>query len=243
MALRLALPTEPLSYSYILSIFIVTSLIYLTLIKSAPRSIRMATTISDKVLALCTKTGSVSQALQNDPTKAPSQAAKELFKNHKNALSDDQSSQSSKSSEESDVFPRKVATDDSLLRAKQCGNFGNCEPSELFLRLFHDGLLALEHDPLIGVVSPSLMGSTGTMPLTVIGVVWDMARHMVRRRLEFEARLTLQGEPHSSSRERGLLRDKLLDALRRFKIHHRGHEGAESQGWRTEAEDSLQVDV
>jgi hypothetical protein len=47
------------------------------------------------------------------------------------------------------------------------------------LRMFHDGLLALEHDPLAGVVSPSLMGSTGTMPLTVIGVVWDMARHMV----------------------------------------------------------------
>jgi hypothetical protein len=181
MALRLAFPTAPPSYTYIFSFILVTSLIYLISFRPAPKSIRMATIISDKVLALCTKTGSVSQALQDDPTKPPSQAAKELFENLKYALSDDNSSQSPKSSEESDVFPRKVATDDSLLRAKQCGNFGNCEPSELFLRMFHDGLLALEHDPLVGVVSPSLMGSTGTMPLTVIGVVWDMARHMVRR--------------------------------------------------------------
>src|ERR1700744_4730555 len=182
MALRLAFLTEPPSYHHIFILFFITALIYLISIRPAPQPIRMATTISDKVLALCTKTGSVSQALQDDPTKPPSQAAKELFKNLKNALSDDQSSQTSNSSEDSDVFPRKVATDDSLLRAKQCGNFGNCEPSELFLRMFHDGLLALEKDPLVGVVSPSLMGSTGTMPLTVIGVVWDMARHMVRSR-------------------------------------------------------------
>jgi hypothetical protein len=180
MALRLAFPTEPLPYFYFFSFLFVTCLIYLIFIQPKPKPIKMATTISDKVVALCTKTGSVSQALQADPAKSPSEAARELFGNHKSALPDDQSSQSPKSSGESDVFPRQAAADDSVLRAKQCGNFGTCEPSDLFLRMFHDGLLALENDPLAGVVSPSLMGSTGTVPLTVIGVVWDMARHMVR---------------------------------------------------------------
>jgi hypothetical protein len=179
MASEVATAAEVLSYASI-SLFFISSLIYLVFFKPGPRPIRMANVISDKVIALCTKTGSVSQALQDDPSKLPSQAAKELFGNHhKNTLSVEQSSQSSKGSEDSDVLPRRVATADSLIRAKQCGNFGDCQPSELFLRMFHDGLLALEHDPLAGVVSPSLMGSTGTMPLTAIGVVWDVARHMV----------------------------------------------------------------
>jgi len=173
-----------LSYSYIACSFLVASLIYFIFFKPQSRRIRMATTISDKVLALCTQTGSVSQILQNDPSKSPSQAVKELFSNHKNVLSDDQSSQSSKGSAESDVSLRQVATDGSLERAKRCGNFGDCEPSELFLRMFHDGLLALEHDPLAGVVSPSLMGSIGTIPLTIIGAVWDITRHMVRSIIE-----------------------------------------------------------
>jgi hypothetical protein len=228
MALQHPFPTDLFSYSYIAFSFLAASLIYFIFFKPHTRSIRMATRISDKVLSLCTQAGSVSQIIENDPSKPPSEAVKELFFNHKHVFSDDQSSQSSKSSEESDVFPRQVATDDSLLRAKRCGNFGDCEPSELFLRMFHDGLLALEHDPLAGVVSPSLMGSTGTIPLTVIGAAWDICRHTVRSIIEVSLNMTdcVKGEPHSSSRERGLLCYKLLDALRCFKVYYRGHEGA-----------------
>ncbi|KAI0482241.1 hypothetical protein GGR56DRAFT_619132 [Xylariaceae sp. FL0804] len=64
------------------------------------------------------------------------------------------------------------------LRAKSAGNWGPTEPSELFLRIFHDALCTLDDDPEPGVVSPSLMGTCGTMPLTVLSVIPDIVRHM-----------------------------------------------------------------
>jgi hypothetical protein len=171
-------PVDLLFYSFIVFCF-AGSLVYLISYQPHLQRIQMATTISDTVIALCTQTDSVSHVIQDDPSKSPSQAIKELFGSHQNSVPDDRSSQSSKSSDKSTISARQIATDEALVRAKQCGRFGDCEPSELFLRMFHDALLALEHDPLAGVVSPSLMGSTGTVPLTVIGVVWDICRHMV----------------------------------------------------------------
>lgn len=37
-------------------------------------------------------------------------------------------------------------------------------------KLYHDALCTLDADPERGVVSPSLMGSCGTVPLTIISV-------------------------------------------------------------------------
>ena len=46
------------------------------------------------------------------------------------------------------------------------------------MRCYHDALLALEHNPLNGCVSPNLMGSNGVIPLTVVGSIVDVNRHM-----------------------------------------------------------------
>lgn len=74
---------------------------------------------------------------------------------------------------------RIPASAEELERAYQCGNFGPTRPSDTFLRIFHDSLIPLNHDPLMGVCSPSLIGSSGVIPLTIIGPLPDICRHMV----------------------------------------------------------------
>ncbi|XDG06699.1 hypothetical protein ABKA04_006314 [Annulohypoxylon sp. FPYF3050] len=44
--------------------------------------------------------------------------------------------------------------------------------------MYHDSLCTLNDDLASGMVSPSLMGSSGTMPLTITSVVPDIVRHM-----------------------------------------------------------------
>ena len=70
------------------------------------------------------------------------------------------------------------ASADDLKQAFSCGRWGQTQPGELFLRAYHDVLCCLEADPLGGVVSPPLMGSYGSMPLSVIAPLVDIVRHM-----------------------------------------------------------------
>lgn len=128
----------------------------------------MATKISDRVYKWCTSAETVSAALAKDPTLAPGKAAEKLY-----------GSEGISVSEKKPPKHREVATQEDLQRAFECGKFGATRPSELFLRMFHDALCALEHDPLMGCVSPSLMGSSGVIPLTVLAPLPDLVRHMV----------------------------------------------------------------
>lgn len=130
--------------------------------------IPMPTKISDKVYAWCTSKDSVSNELAKDPSLSPGDAVKKLY-----GEGDGISLSEKKASPH-----RETATQEELERAFQCGNFGPTRPSELFLRIFHDTLLPLEHDPMMGCVSPSLMGSYGAIPLTVIAPLPDICRHM-----------------------------------------------------------------
>lgn len=128
----------------------------------------MADKITDKVYDLCHSDRTVSSLLAKDPTLPPHKAAHELYGAHPPSLAD------SKPPEK-----RVPATQEDLERAYQCGKFGSLRPSELFLRVYHDALKTLEHDPLMGVVSPPLMGSSGVVPLTIVGSMHDICRHMV----------------------------------------------------------------
>src|SRR6266480_4486030 len=126
----------------------------------------MATKISDKVYNWCTNPDSVSSELSKDPNLAPGTAAEGLYGKEATNVS------------EKKHHKTYEYTLEELERAFQCGKFGDTKPSELFLRIYHDALLPLEQDPLMGVVSPSLMGSTGVIPLTIIGPLPDICRHM-----------------------------------------------------------------
>lgn len=149
------------------SAYIVHSAYSFKKIHAIPR-IPMPTKISDKVHAWCTSKDSVSSELAKDPTLSPGKAAERLY-GAGGGIS---------LSEKKAPNSREPATQEDLERAFQCGNFGPTQPSELFLRIFHDALLPLEHDPLLGCVSPSLMGSYGVIPLTVIAPLPDIVRHM-----------------------------------------------------------------
>jgi hypothetical protein len=123
--------------------------------------------ISEQVYGLCLNPHSVSQALAEDASITPGQAAKKLY--HPDSIS---------ISEGHVPLQRVPASEEELERAFQCGKF-NSRPSQLFLRVFHDSLMPLQHDPLMGCCSPSLLGSSGVCPLTVIGPLPDICRHMV----------------------------------------------------------------
>ncbi|KAL5337946.1 hypothetical protein BJX70DRAFT_220708 [Aspergillus crustosus] len=122
--------------------------------------------VSAHVDNLCHGTRTVTSELADDPTKTPYKIFKELYEGKASEKSSDQSS------DEEDL-----ETDD-LRRAKECGNWGGAEPSKLFLKIYHDALCALDRNPLGGVVSPPLMGSSGIVPLTIVAPLPVICRHM-----------------------------------------------------------------
>lgn len=62
--------------------------------------------------------------------------------------------------------------------ARKCGQFEGTEPSDLFLSAYYWSLLCLEGDALTNCCSPSLCGSTGIVPMAVIGSIHDQLRHV-----------------------------------------------------------------
>ncbi|KXX76260.1 Minor cardiolipin synthase ClsB [Madurella mycetomatis] len=125
------------------------------------------TRISDRLIGLCTSDESVSSLVARDPSLAPGDAWKKLYRER--AL---------KATTVGEKGPRESTLQDELEKAAWCGRWGPTKPSELFLRIYHDALCTLEEDPLRAMVSPSLMGSYGTVPLTIISVMPDIVRHM-----------------------------------------------------------------
>ncbi|CDZ96759.1 Phospholipase D/Transphosphatidylase [Phaffia rhodozyma] len=64
---------------------------------------------------------------------------------------------------------------------RQCGTWARegsgVDPSDLFLDIYGSVLQTLNTDPRVGLVSPSLLGVTGTVPLTVISLIPDIIAH------------------------------------------------------------------
>ena len=48
----------------------------------------------------------------------------------------------------------------------------------VILQIYHDSLCPLEKNPMVGVVSPPLMGSQGVLPLTIVAPLLDICHHM-----------------------------------------------------------------
>ncbi|MCJ1324750.1 hypothetical protein MMC10_001412 [Thelotrema lepadinum] len=128
----------------------------------------MVPSLTPTVIKLCQDDNSVSRALAKDPSLSPGEAADHIYGERE---------KTGKPSKNADHAIRTASARD-LDQALRCGNWGPTPPGELFLRAYHDVLCCLEADPLSGVVSPSLMGSYGTMPLSVIAPLVDLIRHM-----------------------------------------------------------------
>ncbi|KAK4134471.1 phospholipase D/nuclease [Trichocladium antarcticum] len=133
--------------------------------------------ITDGLVQLCTSDDSVSALVAQTPSLAPGDAWEQLYGKRAvtAAAEDEEDSDCDCESTASDLEP---VSQDELQRAARCGKWGPTKPSDLFLRIYHDALATLNEDPQQAVVSPSLMGSHGTVPLTVISVLPDIVRHM-----------------------------------------------------------------
>ncbi|BGP24735.1 hypothetical protein Rt10032_c02g1161 [Rhodotorula toruloides] len=63
-----------------------------------------------------------------------------------------------------------------LEEAARRGNFPH-RPSDLFLKMYSDVLTCLTRDPLAGNVSPALIGTQGTIPLSIVSTIPDIMQH------------------------------------------------------------------
>ncbi|OJJ76242.1 hypothetical protein ASPBRDRAFT_192399 [Aspergillus brasiliensis CBS 101740] len=145
--------------------------------------------LSDTVYELCHDEKTVTSELLQDPSQSPTKLFQKLYHDRK--------SKSHKSGSNESVDK----DENELRKVLQCGNWGNSQPSDLFLKvtnlsilsssslkfweayltliqIYHDALCALEKNPMSGVVSPPLMGSNGVVPLTIIAPLPDLCRHM-----------------------------------------------------------------
>ena len=125
------------------------------------------TMLPEKVYKLCTSSTSISSEIAAKSDKSVGDIGDALYGSH-----------DLKIVEVPAPKKRGPATQEELQQARECGKFEGTNPSDLFLRAFYDVLYTLEHDPLNGVVSPSMIGSTGVTPFAVIGPLHDILRHM-----------------------------------------------------------------
>lgn len=193
----------PLAFSFTFFSFLFGWAILSWKLPWMPR-VPMASHISEKIYRYCIAPISVSSELAKDSTKSPAHYAKKLYGGEPKAIT-----------EQRPPHKRARATPEELERARKCGNWGDSAPSELFLQCFHSALCSLQHDPLAGVVSPSLMGSHGTLPLTILAPLPDICRHMSNLivRAEYEVFLATNFWIHSDGSR--LITDALLELSRR----------------------------
>ncbi|KAI0859512.1 phospholipase D/nuclease [Xylaria cubensis] len=125
--------------------------------------------IRNRLYRWCQSENSVSSLITANPDLTPAEAWQKLFQ------SDNLSVTGSGYNQKTGAEPIE---DEEVRRTLSCGKWGPKEPTDLFIQIYHDALLTLEDDPKRGVVSPCLMGSSGTVPLTIISVLPDIVRHM-----------------------------------------------------------------
>ncbi|KAF4445491.1 hypothetical protein F53441_10786 [Fusarium austroafricanum] len=126
--------------------------------------------VSQHVFDLCQGKETVSSVLAADPSQSPGDIIKKLYGHYEHGLHHRNSMTKESADPDADA--------DAVETALGCGRWGPAKPSPLFLQAFADSLQCLDEDPLAGVVSPPLMGSHGTMPLTVIAPLDDVMRHV-----------------------------------------------------------------
>ncbi|KAK4188266.1 minor cardiolipin synthase ClsB [Podospora australis] len=123
--------------------------------------------LTDEFFELFRSTQSVSSLLAENPSLTAQGAWKRLYGDK---VLKEKTSSRSEDEESMGLY--------GLYKATTLGNFGPRVPSGLFLRIYYDALCTLGDDPMRGMVSPSLMGSHGCVPLTIVSVIPDIARHI-----------------------------------------------------------------
>ncbi|EAA27811.2 phospholipase D/nuclease [Neurospora crassa] len=207
--------------------------------------------ISDRILDLCTSSETVSSLLAREPSLSPSAAWDKLYGRHalkKRSLGVDEeekeeegsfsgSEEEGSNGQGSTAYYKSPPTpphsprlaQEHLDRAAKCGKWGGKKPSELFLQIYHDALCTLDDDPLRGMVSPPLLGTCGTVPLTIISVIPDIARHMANLIYRAKHEIFLATNYWQSSVASTYLTNAIRDLNRRLASEAHLSSGVESQ--------------
>lgn len=159
--------------------------------------------VSQNVYQLCQSAETVSSVLAKNPTDAPGDIAKRLYGHLKRDL------------HHAPKTPRSTPTPQDVELARQSGRWGPTQPGTLFLQAYADSLNCLDADPLSGVVSPPLMGSHGTVPLTVIAPLADIIRHCSNLIVRAEREVFFITCSWSPSVAQRLVKDALIELSRR----------------------------
>lgn len=159
--------------------------------------------VSAHVYELCQATETVSSVLAKNPTEAPGDVVERLYGHHKKDLKYDPEKH------------RRATSQDDIEMAAKCGRWGPTAPSLLFLQAFADALKCLDADPMAGVVSPPLMGSHGTVPLTVIAPLADIIRHCSNLIVRAEREVFFITCSWSPSVAQRLVKDALIELSKR----------------------------
>ncbi|KAI0061253.1 hypothetical protein BV25DRAFT_770703 [Artomyces pyxidatus] len=163
---------------------------------------------SDNVLQLCNSTETVTAALAAHPDQAVSKIVKDLFKKKGAAVKQQSTADGKESTDELD-------------RAAQCGKFPY-RPSDLFLKIYNDVLATLDSDPLAGLVSPCLLGSSGVIPLSVVSVIPDIMRHYADLIVRAETEVFIATNYWEDSHSASIVSDSLRELSKRAQA--RGNE-------------------
>ncbi|KAM0715729.1 hypothetical protein Q7P37_009229 [Cladosporium fusiforme] len=187
---------------------------------------------------LCSSKSSISASYALESEKSPGEIAHSLF----------QSDLLQRSTHKAGRELRAITKND-LDFARRCGNFEGTQPSDLFLSAYYGSLLCLDGDPLANCCSPSLCGSTGIVPMAVIGSIHDQLRHVSNLIARAEHEVLLASNFWKASKSSTFVSDALRELSRRSQargrtavvkiIYDRGaasqifnsHQNVGPQGW------------
>lgn len=186
----------PRNFTDVLEILAATgSFVFVTIVLLIQQPLSLnrfrCTMVSRKLYNMSHGQQTVTSELALDPSQCPQKVFHKLFEGHHLPHSHHNGEESDSDSDKASKWEQL----DELEKARACGNFGSTETSELFLKVgeylrrsfsrlihsiqvYHDALCSLEKNPMSGVVSPPLLGSTGVLPLTIVAPLPDLCRHL-----------------------------------------------------------------
>ncbi|KAK3400274.1 hypothetical protein B0T20DRAFT_452372 [Sordaria brevicollis] len=211
--------------------------------------------ISDRVFDLCASSETVSSLLAKEgPTISPGEAWNKLYgqcalkrlDEAEEVEEEEDEEDEGTSSEDVDRISREPSyyksrsapptpplsprlVQEHLERAAKCGNWGGKKPSDLFLQIYHDALCTLDDDPLRGMVSPPLLGTCGTVPLTIVSTIPDIARHMANLIYRAKHEIFLATNYWQSSVASTYLTNAIKDLNRRLASEAKTNPGSSDQ--------------
>ena len=157
-----------------------------------------------RIEQLCANPASVSSKYAEDPAQSPGQVAEQLYGTHHLQTS------TAKGPGLKDTFSAE-----DLEWATRCGKFEGTKPSDLFLSAFHDLLQCLDQDAMANCVSPSLCGSTGFVPMTIIAPLHDQLRHMSNLIVRARSEVLLATNFWKKSKATTFVNDALIELSNR----------------------------